>query len=217
MEDFITPIMRWSSRALAWAMRARLVIFTASVIALALLAPLLYVQTEPSVRISGLVLQLLGISAAAVGIRDTRRMFGKPSFLQLVRTWFKSIPGLRPHVASASCSSSLSLTSSAKGYAWRGPGSEPTIESRLAAAEQNLAGLRSRVDQADSELDTHVRASEQNLRNERDSRVEGDRQLHLKIEAASTDGLHLAALGAAWLAVGVVMSTIPNELLALVR
>jgi hypothetical protein len=109
------------------------------------------------------------------------------------------------------------VSGSVKGYAWRGSGAEPTIESRLAAAEHNLTNLRGRVDKAEADFYAYVRAAEQNLKNETASRLESDRQLHLKIEAASTDGLHLAALGAAWLACGVVMSTIPNELLALVR
>lgn len=221
MVDFIVSLFSWLPRAITWALRgalrARLVVFTASVIALAIAVPLFYLQTEPSVRIIGLMLQLLGISAAAVGIRDTRRMFGKPSFLQLVRSFFKSIPGLRPRVISASGSVSLSLSASGKSYSSRGPGPEPTIESRLAATEENLRDLLGRVNRVESDFDAHVRLSEQRLKEEKETRLGADRQLHLKIEAASTDGLHLAAIGVVWLAVGVVMSTVPCELLSLVK
>jgi hypothetical protein len=191
--------------------------FTALVVLLALATSLYYWQTEPGVRISGLLLQILGIAAAAVGIRDTRRMFEKPSFLEQVRTWFKAVPGLKPCTVSASGCSTSSTSASAKAHVWRGAGTNPTLESRLSAAEANLDELFKRVNTAESAFDVHVRASEQRLREEVDARKEADRQLYLKIEAASTDGLLLAAVGVVWLACGVVMSTVPNELLSLVR
>ena len=216
MKNIATQLLRWPNRALAWLMRAHLVIFTALVVVLASGAALYYWQTEQSVRLAGLLLQLLGIAAAAVGIRDTRRMFGKPSFLELVRSWLKALPGLKPRTVSASASSTLSVSDSVRCYAWRGPGPDPTIESRLTAAEANLKELCDRANQAEAAFDTHVRNTKQSLSEERASRLEADRQLHLKIEAASTDGLHLAAIGVVWLACGVVLSTAPNELLAFV-
>ncbi|MDR2239509.1 MAG: hypothetical protein LBE33_03620 [Zoogloeaceae bacterium] len=217
MQNIGTHIIRWLRRALAWLVRARLPMFTALVVLLAFTTSLSYWQTEPAVRISGLLLQVLGIAAAAVGIRDTRRMFGKPSFLEQLRVWFKAVPGLKPHTVPASGSATLSMSTSAKAHVRRGAGANPTLESRLSAAEANLNVLYERADAAESAFDKHVRTSEQRFREEVDARKEADRQLHLKIEAASTDGLHLAAVGVVWLACGVVMSTVPNELLNLVR
>jgi len=211
-----SQLILWPRRAFYWAMRARLAVFTAGVVVLALIASFAYFQTEQAVRLSGLLLQLLGIAAAAIGIRDTRRMFGRPSFLQHIRLWLKAIPGLKPRVASLSGSSSLSMSCSATVRGWRGPGPDPTLESRLSAAETNLLELYQRANAAESAFDAHVRASTQSLKEESHERKEADRQLHLKIEAASADGLHLAAVGVVWLACGVVLSTAPNELLRLV-
>lgn len=217
MADLIANMIRWPRRALAWLMRARLFIFTASVVVLAIVISLCFLQTEQSVRLTGLLLQLLGIAAAAIGIRDTRRIFGKPSFLELIRTWARAIPRLRLKSVSSSASSRLSVSATCKAQVWHGAGTEPTIESRLAAAEANLQELNSRANKAESEFDAHVRQSAQSLRDERAERLEADRQLHLKVESASTDGLHLAAVGVAWLACGAILSTMPNELLWLVR
>lgn len=209
-------MVRWPWRALAWLMRARLPIFTALIIILVLITLLYHWQTEPAVRLSGLLLQVLGITAAAIGIRDTRRMFGKPSFLKQVRNWFRIVPGLRPRTTSGSASAAVPISVSAKGNEWRGAGDDPTLESRLSAAESNLEKLRKRIDASESAFDAHVRNYKQQLREEMYSRKKGDRQLQLKIEAASTDGLHLAAVGVVWLVCGVVMSTAPSELLCLV-
>lgn len=217
MQRIGTHIIRWPRRALAWLMRARLPMFTAFVVILALAASLHYWQTEPSVRISGLLLQILGIAAAAIGIRDTRRMFGKPSFLEQLRTWFKTVPELKPRTISISASGTSSVSASAKIHLRRGAGANPTLESRLSAVEANLEDLYKRANSSESTFDVHVRDSEHQLRREIDARKEADRQLHLKIEAASTDGLQLAVVGVVWLACGVVMSTVPTELLSLVR
>ena len=216
-QNISTHLIRWPRRALAWFMRARLPLFALSIVALALTASLYFWETEPSVRIAGLLLQILGIAAAAIGIRDTRRMFGRPSFLEQVRLWFKLLPRLRPNVNSTAVSGTFSVSSSVTDRVWRGAGADPTIESRLSAAEANLKELYERANAAESAFDRHVRASAQSLREEVDLREEADRQLHLKIEAVSTDGLHLAAVGVVWLACGVVMSTVPNELLSFFR
>lgn len=217
MKNMLPHLFRWPRRALNWLMRARLAIFTIAVAILAIITSIYYWQTESGVRLSGLLLQILGIAAAATGIRDTRRMFGKPSFLELVRSWLKSIPGLKPRVVSVAVSSKLSASTSFSAHIWRGPGDNPDIEARLSAAEANLKELDDRVNATEVKLSAHIRAAEASLREEREHRQEADRQIHLKIEAASTDGLHLAAVGVAWLICGVIMSTAPNELLNLVK
>jgi len=216
MQNIRSHLVQWSLRALAWFTRAWLPMVTAFLVILALITSLYYCQTESSVRLWGLLLQIFGIAAAAIGIRDTRRMFGKPSFLEQLRTWLTSIPRLKPPTVSASGSGKLSMSCSAKAHAWKSAG-EPTVESRLSAAEANLKELNERANVAESAFEAHVRAATQNLREEADLRKEADRQLHLRIEAASTDGLHLAMVGVVWLACGVIMSTAPNELLGLVR
>jgi len=217
MKNTLTHLLRWPRRALSWLMRARLAFFTLFVVMLAIITSLYYWETESGVRLSGLLLQILGIAAAAIGIRDTRRMFGKPSFLELVRSWLKAAPGLKPKAVSLAGSSTLSVSTSSSGQIWHGLGQNPDIESRLAAVEANLKDLYDRANAAESAFAAHIRATEASLREEREVRQEADRQIHIKIEAASTDGLHLAAVGVAWIMCGVIMSTAPNELLNLVK
>jgi hypothetical protein len=57
----------------------------------------------------------------------------------------------------------------------------------------------------------------QQISDERALRENEDWKLHIKIESASVDGLHLAAAGVVWLAFGLVMSTVPSELLWLIQ
>ena len=215
-KSFVAVLLLWPHRVLIWLAGAWLAIFAAVVIALAI-GVVLFLQTEQSMRLSGLGLQLFGLGAAAIGIRDTRRIFGKPSFLGLVRKWLSAIPGIRTHLIMEAGSGSFSVSASGRAQFWRGAGPEPTVESRLAAVEANTRQLHERANLADSAFDTHVREAALSLQNEKELRQEGDRQLHIKIESATADGLHLAAVGALWLAFGVVMSTASNELLILMK
>lgn len=128
--------LRWIYRVVAWFRRAYLALFTLLFLASISLVSLFYYQTEFSVRLSGLSLQLVGIAFAAIGIRDTRRMFGKPSFLAQVRVWFNAIPipRRRATTISTSGSGSSSVSSTVTVQEWQRPGD--TFESRLSAVEK---------------------------------------------------------------------------------
>lgn len=204
--------MSWLKRLLTWLASARLTWFSILVVVASFYLAF-RVGTEDAVRLWGLALQLLGIGAAALGIRDTRRMFGKPSFLQLIRNWFSSIPGFRPASQTVQLTGVASAGFTGSASVWAGTKPDASIEDRLKAAEANLRSLESRINSAESGIESNHRELLGKLRDEADTRREQDRQLDLRIEAASTDGLHLAAAGAFWLAIGVTMSTAPKELL----
>lgn len=83
--------------------------------------------------------------------------------------------------------------------------------------KKNLELLREHIYTVDGRLDSHMCSTEQHFRDAETERFNGDRQLEVMIKAASTDGLNVAAVGAVWLACGVVLSSIPSELLKLVE
>ena len=212
---FVRQVRAWLKRLLSWLAKPRLAWFSLLVFAISIYFALRS-GTEDAVRLWGLALQLLGLAAAALGIRDTRRMFGKPSFLQLVRGWISSIPGFRPAAQTVELSGIASAGSTASASLWAGTKPGASVEERLTAAESNLRALENRINAAESSIESNHRELILQIRDEADIRKEQVRLLDLRIEAASTDGLHLAAAGAFWLAVGVTMSTAPKELLLIV-
>ncbi len=217
MGDLTRNLLCWPKHALLWLLKAWLAWLAIAVLGLSLVVPLLWIGTADSLRYSGLFMQLLGLGTVAIGIRDTRRMFGKPSMLELFRRWHRNIPIFGPKVIQMSGSAPLNITESAKAHVWRGSGKNPTLESRLEAAEANLGELYGRLNRFESESNHEIRKIVSKLRAESAERKEQDRQLHHKIEVASADGLHLAAVGVVWLMAGVILSTIPQELLLLAR
>lgn len=215
MTELLPLLVRWPRLLAVWLLQARLLAFSVLVVVVAAVVPIYWIQTEPSVRLAGLCLELVGLLAATLGIRDTRRMFGKPSFLALARSWLKRIPPLKPKVISATGSATGSLSMTGRAHVWHAPkGENPSIEARLAAAEANLKGLYERFSTSEASIEQDIRLLRQQLKSEEIARVEANRQLHIEVESAATDGLHLAAAGVVWLAVGLILSTAPSELLA---
>lgn len=204
----------WITRLLHWLSRARLAAFTIAVVVAAVWMSFL-VHTEPAIRLAGLCLQLLGIAAAALGIRDTRRMFGKLSFLQSLRTWAASWPRFKPKAQHISLSGTASIGASLSASIWQGVAPDATLEQRIKALEANLKSVDSRLHSAEGAISTNERAIATKLQQEAHERDIQVAELHRKVEAASTDGLRLAAAGAFWLAIGVVLSTASPELLSL--
>lgn len=197
-----------------WLKRARLAIISLTVVIFTLSLSIYIIQTEQSIRVAGLCLQLLGLIAAAIGIRDTRRLFDKPSFFGLLRKWGRDFPRHHTRELSARAETSVSISATADGIGWRGVG--PTLESRLDAIEENLQTLRDRFDKESRSLRKKIESLRREIASEKSSRKEVDQKIHLQVEAASADGLHLAAIGVVWLAFGIVLTTVPMEILNLI-
>ena len=71
---------------------ARYAWLSATVICVALVISLRPHMTESVIRLTGLVLQLLGISTVIWGISETRALFGHPSFASKAKAWLSRFP-----------------------------------------------------------------------------------------------------------------------------
>jgi hypothetical protein len=63
--------------------------------------------TERAFRITGLVLQLCGISSIIWGISETRALFGHASLAAKIKAWFQRFPLHRRRVVFAAVGESL--------------------------------------------------------------------------------------------------------------
>ena len=195
---------------LAWMLLATL--------AIALLFGFWPPPSEHSVRVSGWVLELCGLFTVAWGLRETRRQFGRPGIGFLVRAWWSRRPRLGGKVVTASATASLGAMSAAgRAYGWRNVTANATVEERVSALEANVKDVNDRVNTALRELDQEVRTRGEAVKTERSERQHAIQQVERKMEAVETGGLSLSAVGIVWLAVGLTLSTIPVELLALLK
>lgn len=197
-----------------WLAEARYAWLALGVIVIALGISLRPNTPEPVIRLTGLVLQILGIGTVIWGISETRALFGHPSFASKATSWLKRFPLLRRNIVLAAGAGSLGLaTCKARGHITHGPtGPNPTIEARLESLERNVVLIHERISGTEKEMDEEFRKAAEALKNEEQARQAEDNVLHEKLEATGTGGVHISAIGASWLFVGVVLSTAGIEI-----
>lgn len=169
--------------------------------------------TEFSIRFTGLVLQVLGITTVMWGIHKTRVLFGHPSFINKIKAYLSRFPFLRHDVEVGISTASLSLiTGKGRAYTTCGPGANPTIEARLDAIEKNVPLIHERIDQTQKEMDEEFRKTADAIKREMQLRQTEASAIREKLEATGTGGVHISAVGASLLFVGVILSTLAMEI-----
>lgn len=201
-----------------WLTEARYAWLSAAVICVALVISLRPHTTEPVIRLTGLVLQLLGIGTVIWGISETRELFGHPSLAIKTKAWLSRFPLLRRNVVLGVSSSRLALASGkARGFGTHVLGANPTTEARLEALEKSVTSIHERISQTQKEMDEEFQKVTTALKSEEQSRQVEDRAILEKLEATGTGGVHISAIGASWLFVGVILSTAAIEISNLIK
>jgi hypothetical protein len=170
------------------------------------------------VRIAGYLLTLAGIALVAIGIGDTRKLFGRPSTMSGIKRWWRSglsliFPGpdqvARPAAAARGGSTvGGSLTTASV----RGPRS--SLAQRVAVLEEDHRLLRERLDKAKQEVLAEVESVQESVDDERRARTEADQKISHQLTEFSVGGLHLEAVGVVWLIIGETCSSLPEGVAA---
>ncbi len=173
--------------------------------------------SEIEVRVSGLVLQLFGVGTVAYGLRTTRKMFGRPKPVTSLRAWLSRFPlwGQKPVTATATFWGEGSW--SGRGHTWSKVDPESSIEARVGALTRNTEQLNTRLVAAENRLDSQVREHADALRREQQVRAEHDDALQAKLEAAETGGLYISLMGVICLFFGLLLTSVPKEIVQLFR
>ncbi len=147
--------------------------------AIALIVALHPGATEPLIRLTGLTLSTALAALAPDGRRDG---------------------------ACAKCKGGVSISTAvgrARGFQTFGPGQNPNTDTRLDALEKNIAAIHERITATQKELDEEIQKSADALMGEAQARQTEDSEIRKKLEATGTGGVHISAIGASWLFVGV--------------
>jgi hypothetical protein len=196
-----------------WLAEGKYVWITLASSAVAILFALRPCSTEPLIRLTGLALQVLGVATVAWGIAETRALFGHTPIFSLAKSWFGRFPlRRRSIVVAVAGASSATATGQARGYVTHGPGPNPTIETRLEALEKNIEAVQGRITSTQRAIDEQGHKSSEELAAEVNSRQAEDARTRGMLESTATGGVHISAMGATWLFVGVVLSTAAPEL-----
>jgi hypothetical protein len=196
-----------------WLVEARYAWLALGVTCAALIVALRPHTSEQVIRLTGLILQLLGIGTVIWGISETRALFGQPSFAAKAKSWLVRFPLRRKNIVLAAGAGSLgAATCKGRGYVTKAAGPNPTIETRLDALEKNISLIHERINATENEMDEEFRRAADALKTEEQARQSDDGAIREKLETTGTGGVHISAIGALWLFVGVTLSTAGIEI-----
>lgn len=201
-----------------WVVEARFAWLALSVIVVALTVSFRPHTPESVIRLTGLVLQLFGIGTVIWGISETRALFGHPSFAAKAKSWIGRFPLRRRNIVLAAGAGSLSAAiGKSRGYLMQGLGPNPTVATRLDALENNVSLIHERISSTEKEMDEEFRKTTEMLKSEEQARQLEDNAIRAKLESTGTGGVHISAIGASWLFVGVILSTAGVEIAELLK
>ena len=172
-------------------------------------ATLLAGDFSAAVRYGAILLELAGLAVVARGIRDTRALFNR-------KTWIQEFWEARParhrsqviNVGSASVSISAG---SVQVHASGSVGTANTIENRVATLEAKARELRELSENLRRDISLEAQARRDAVGAEAGARADEDRKLHALIDTALAGGLRIEAIGLVWLAVGLIAGGLSQE------
>jgi hypothetical protein len=125
---------------------------------------------------------------------------------------------LRKNIVTAVGTASLALlTDKMRAHSTHNPGPTPTIEARIESLERNIVLIHARITGTEKEMDEEFKKLSDALKSEEQARQSEDNDIHNKLETTSTGGVHISAIGALWLFVGVILSTAAVEIAELLQ
>lgn len=173
--------------------------------------------TAAAIRYSGMLLQFLGLALVATGLSELRSFFGRPSLREKLYKWLQQVAAAfrPPKPISLKAADTMHLTTSLDAVLIRKAGPDTPLEKRVSILEENLDRLREELDDKVKRLRQDVGKLRQEINSESEARRAENQKLNKSIEKVAVGGLHLEYIGVLWLFLGIIASTIPDELAAL--
>lgn len=176
-------------------------------------------DVSAAVRYAGTALQVLGLATVTIGLSETRRLFGRPSLPRKIWRWFRQLAAAfatpKPITLQVSDAVSVAMTGDARVVRGAGPGA--SLEDRVSVLEENLSRLRDELDVKKQEFRQEIQTVREHIERETQERRAENQQAARRIEEMAVGGLHLEIVGLSWLVLGVVGTSIPDEIAAVLR
>jgi hypothetical protein len=209
----LTHLWRWHTAVNHWLTQPWLIWATLLLVAVALLIPYTFsFSIEKSVRITGLVFQVLGLLTVADGLRKTRKLFNRPGLTTLAAKWFGQFPSFARKPYLLNVSENARVSDNVDAVLIRNSAQALSIEQRLALIEDRLAGHDDLIRKMETNIAGESHLQREALQSESRSRESADKTLQRQLEEFAAGGLHLEAIGLFWILLGVSLATASVEI-----
>ena len=175
-----------------------------------------YDDKEFHIKLAGLILQLMGVYTVAYEIYQTRKHFEQLGILEKTAQFFKDFLELfkngKKQVAAAGSANLGALIVSGRGHTEFKAKPDDSLERRIEILEEGLKDMSDRLVQSQKKYDKKIEKNSQLIMRESLLRTHGFDEVKLELKMLYTGGLHISSMGLAWLTLGIVMATIPEQI-----
>lgn len=164
-------------------------------------------------RYAGTLLQLAGIATVYIGLNRTRREFGLPSLTANFSKWLRSIPWRGPRVVSGSINMSVEpATMVLEGQVVNLIATGQPVERRLDILEVETRKIREELTEANRQLRREQAQRTKEISGTRQQIETRTQETSRLLASVHTGGMSISIAGLFWLALGVVLASIPDEI-----
>jgi len=217
MLNKIRLFLKWIWRIVIWLFEARIFFYIITTIpAVLLIFYFLLPDWESRFRISGMVFEVLGLSTVALGVRQTRQLFGRTGFFDNIIIWIKRCPKYNQAVNITPLSGSIKIKTHVAGIMTHSPSTKAlTLEERVEKLEKVLHEKDELLQQTNKKIDELAEKTEQNIDVESQNRTAADKENSDLIKEAASGGILLESIGIFWILFGIVFATASEELVCI--
>lgn len=163
----------------------------------------------------GMLLQLSGLATVLVGVFGVQRVFERPTYRQRFAAWWTLRPTFKQKHAQGSGvavagDGAFNIGGKSTGNFKSALNSD--VNARLDAINARLEGLDTRIDGLDHRLDLHRTALDQAAERQRRASEAAVSRVDEKLLKTAVGGIDLQVVGLVWLALGLVVGSLPKEL-----
>ena len=213
IKNFFNKLFNWVRAVRYWFATTSVFWLTLLVSSVALIFALRPGVSESTIRLTGMVMDALGLFVVLFGIKGTRQLFDQPSLIKRMVNSIRSFPTFRvKNVSGFAHFKSGGVTTSARGYATHGVKEDMSIEEKIEALKKNVDVINARIDSYQREADAEIRNLKNGLTDEKNTRASENSLIREKLEKSVSGGLHISLMGSIWLLIGIVLSNASQEL-----
>lgn len=174
--------------------------------------------TPKTARISGYLLQLAGMLITIQGLNAVRKHFNPSPFYKLFISWLKRFPIQKKHYVEASGTNIIGTSIlEAKGHVWTPDKPELRLEERMAALVKNQERLKKDMEKQDQQINILNKNFLENKTQTKKDLQGLDQKYHATLEDIHLTGMSIYFVGLIWLTIGISLSSLSPEIIALIR
>ncbi|WP_426615704.1 hypothetical protein [Bradyrhizobium sp. McL0616] len=161
------------------------------------------------IKWAGLLFQILGLAVVISGFDEARAAFGGGRFFNAVNDWLERLPSVfrRPPALNLTLNAGTGSIVSVGRAIVRATSSD--IQEQLKRLQEQIEQLETRVEQ---QLKSEADRVNKLIQSERSEREAADSVIREGLTHAMVGNVNLQLGGAAWLFVGIVLTSIPEDI-----